>query len=230
MKTKKVRDMDTYYLVKEEKIKIDAVTSILSKLGTKKTHKYHPTCITELANKVSGLCKGYVHEGNIIQSIGISTLLSKNLKYRVLLDGFFTSLTGDDSLKLNVSSASKNALRVMVRNLQLKLVETQKEVDILTKRIQNKSGSKFESLPKHNVNDTNQKQSESQTKHDLCSSIFMVLNYIRKEQLALFEIVNGCLQDNLSGDVIVTEIYFEEYLNWLKEEAKKVEDDENDSI
>ena len=220
------RDRNTYHLVSEEIKKVEVVNAILKALGTKKTHKYHPTSITELAKKVNQISKEYVHSDGKNYVIGKSTLLREQGKYRVLLEAFFASLSGSDIHKLNVSNANEGALRVMVRSLQHELAEARREADILTRRIQNQAGSTFDALPETSTNALKDKQEQQQELHDAYMCIFNVLAYLEREKLALLSFNNEGLVEHLTDEVIIKKNCTSGYLKWLEEQSRQEEGNE----
>jgi len=223
---KNKRDRTTYHLVLEEATKVKVVNAILKSLGTKKTHKYHPTSITELANKVRMISKEYVHVDGKIYAMSKSALLRPEGKYRVLLEGFFASLSGEDSLKLNVSVANEEALRVMVRSLQHELAESRREGDILTRRIQNQTGSTFDPLPEFNSDELKDRQNKQQEIHDAYMCIFNILAYLRRDRLALLNFTNEGLVEHLTDEVIIQKNSVAGYLQWLKDKSEPEESNE----
>lgn len=214
------RDRATYHLVLEEAMKVEVVNAILKSLGTKKTHKYHPTSITELANKVRLISKEYVHVDGKTYALSKSALLRQEGKYRVLLEGFFASLSGEDSLKLNVSAASEEALRVMVRSLQHELAESRRGSDILMRRIQNQTGSTFDPLPESNSDELKDRQNQQQEMHDAYVCIFNILAYLESEKLAKLNFTNEGLVEHMTGDVVIQKNSVAGYLQWLEERSK----------
>lgn len=220
------RDISTYHLVSEEAKKVEVVKAILKSLGTKKTHKYHPTSITELAKKVNLISKEYVHIDGKSYTVGKSTLLREQGKYRVLLEGFFASLSGNDALKLNVSTANEEALRVMVRTLQLELSNSRRETDILTRRIQNQAGSTFDALPESNDEVLKEKQNNEQELHDAYVCIFNIIAYLKREEIALLNFTNDGLGEQLTEEIIVQRNSVEGYVNWLERNSRKGESNE----
>jgi hypothetical protein len=214
------RDRATYHLVLEEAKKVEVVNAILKSLGTKKTHKYHPTSITHLANKVRLISKEYIHVDGKTYAMSKSALLRPEGKYRVLLEGFFASLSGKDSLKLNVSVASEEALRVMVRTLQHELAESRRENDIFVRRIQNQKGSTFDPLPESNSDELKDQQNQQQEMHDAYVCIFNILAYLKNERLALLNFTNEGLVEHLTDDVIIQKNCIAGYLQWLEEQSK----------
>lgn len=220
------RGISTYHLVSEEAKKVEVVKAILKSLGTKKTHKYHPTSITELAKKVNQISKEYVHVDGKSYTVGKSTLLREQGKYRVLLEGFFASLSGNDALKLNVSTANEEALRVMVRTLQLELSNSRRETDILTRRIQNQAGSTFDALPESNDEVLKEKQNNEQELHDAYVCIFNIIAYLKREEIALLNFTNDGLVEQLTEEIIVQRNSVEGYVNWLERNSRKGESNE----
>lgn len=220
------RDISTYHLVSEEAKKVEVVKAILKSLGTKKTHKYHPTSITELAKKINLISKEYVHIDGKSYTVGKSTLLREQGKYRVLLEGFFASLSGNDALKLNVSTANEEALRVMVRTLQLELSNSRRETDILTRRIQNQAGSTFDALPESNDEVLKEKQNNEQALHDAYVCIFNIIAYLKREEIALLNFTNDGLVEQLTEEIIVQRNSVEGYVNWLERNSRKGESNE----
>lgn len=220
------RDINTYHLVSEEAKKVEVVKAILKSLGTKKTHKYHPTSITELAKKVNQISKEYVHVDGKSYTVGKSTLLREQGKYRVLLEGFFASLSGSDALKLNVSTANDEALRVMVRTLQLELSNSRRETDILTRRIQNQAGSTFDALPESNDEALKEKQNNEQELHDAYVCIFNIIAYLKREGIALLNFTNDGLVEQLTEEIIVQRNSVEGYVNWLERKSREGESHE----
>lgn len=214
------RDRDSYHLVLEEKMKVEVVKAILKSLGTKKTHKYHPSSITELANNVRLISKEYVHVDGKTYALSKSALLRQEGKYRVLLEGFFASLSGEESLKLNVSAANEEALRVMVRTLQHELAESRRNSDILTRRIQNQTGSTFDPLPESNSNELKERQKQQQKTHDAYVCIFNILAYLKSERLALLNFTNEGLVEPLTDEVIIQKNSVAGYLQWLEKQSK----------
>jgi hypothetical protein len=215
------RDKSTYHLVLEEAKKVEVVNAILKSLGTKRTHKYHPTSLTELAKKVADITKVYAHTDGEIYAMSKSALLRPEGKYRVLLEGFFASLSGKDSLKLNVSSASEEALRVMVRTLQHELAESRRERDILLRRVQNEAGSTFDPLPESNSGELKERQSQQQEMHDAYVCIFNIMAYLKKEKLVLLNFTNDGLVEHLTDEVIVQKNSTAGYLKWLEKRSKQ---------
>ena len=215
------RDLNTYHLVSEEKKKIDVVNAILKTLRTKKTHKYHPSSITELAKKVHQISKEYIHTDGNSYVIGKSTLLREKGKYRVLLEGFFASLSGADIQKLNVSNANEEALRVMVRSLQYELAETKREKKILTLRIQHQEGSTFGALPESNHDELKKQQDQQQELHDAYKCIFNILSYLDKERIALLNFTQSGLVEQLTEEVIIQKNYTTGYVKWLEENSQR---------
>jgi hypothetical protein len=214
------RDRASYYLVLEEEKKLVIVKAILKSLGTKKTHKYHPKSITELANKVKLISKGYVYVDGENYPMSKSALLRPEGKYRDLLNTFFSSLSGEDSLKLNVNVASEEALKVMVRTLQHELAESRRENDIFVRRIQNQKGSTFDPLPESNSDELKDQQNQQQEMHDAYVCIFNILTYLKNERLALLNFTNEGLVEHLTDDVIIQKNCIAGYLQWLEEQSK----------
>ncbi|MCP4987532.1 MAG: hypothetical protein GY928_16195 [Colwellia sp.] len=214
------RDRDSYHLVLEEAKKVEIVKAILKSLGTKKTHKYHPTSITELANKVKLISKEYVYVDGENYPMSKSALLRPEGKYRDLLDSFFASLSGKDSLKLNVSVASEEALRVMVRTLQHELAESRRENDIFVRRIQNQTGSTFDPLPESNSDELKDQQNQQQEIHDAYVCIFNILSYLKSEKLALLNFTNEGLVEPLTDEVVIQKNTVAGYLQWFEEQSK----------
>lgn len=214
------RDRDSYHLVLEEKMKVEVVNAILKSLGTKKTHKYHPTSITQLANKVRLISKEYIHVDGKTYAMSKSALLRPEGKYRVLLEGFFASLSGKDSLRLNVSVASEEALRVMVRSLQHELAESRRENDIFVRRIQNQTGSTFDPLPESNNDELKDQQNKQQEIHDAYVCIFNILSYLKSEKLALLSFTNEGLVEPLTDEIVIQKNTVAGYLQWLEEQSR----------
>jgi hypothetical protein len=214
------RDRDSYHLVLEEKMKVEVVNAILKSLATKKTHKYHPTSITQLANKVRLISKEYIHVDGKTYAMSKSALLRPEGKYRVLLEGFFASLSGEDSLKLNVSAANGEALRVMVRSLQHELAESRRENDIFVRRIQSQTGSTFDPLPESNSDELKEQQNQQQEMHDAYVCIFNILSYLKSEKLALLNFTNEGLVEPLTDEIVIQKNTVAGYLQWLEEQSK----------
>lgn len=214
------RDRASYHLVLEEAIKVEIVNAILKSLGTKKTHKYHPKSITELANKVKLMTKEYVYVDGKNYPMSKSALLSWTGKYRTLLESFFASLSGADSLKLNVSVASEEALKLMVRSLQHELAESRRENDIFVRRIQNQAGSTFDPLPESNSDELKDGQNQQQDMHDAYVCIFNILTYLKSERLVLLNFTNEGLVEPLTDEVVIQKNTVAGYLQWLEEQTK----------
>lgn len=215
----KGRDRNTYHWVKEETAKETVVEKILTALQSKKTHKFRPKNITELANKVSDISREYTDETGKQLKVGKSTLLREKGVYRPKLEAFLAKVLGSDAISTPVGLASNVQLTIQVRDLQLKLLEAKRTLEVLSMRLEGSEGSVFDAVEPENIQALEDQRQTAQTEHDLCTAISQMWTYMEKDCSNPFAIRNGEVIDSLSKMVVVKQHSLLPYLDWLSKQS-----------